>query len=79
MEEEDNALIGGALELDNGVDTQSLPPQDEPKDWFELPLLTKLESLHLLTEWQFQNPHRLRTLMKDDGDAAQWVRSALCT
>ena len=52
---------------------ENMSPQDEPKDWFHLPLLTKLDSLHLLTEWQFQNPHRLRQFMKDDGDAAQWV------
>lgn len=46
---------------------------DEPKDWFDLPLLTKLETLHNLAEWQFQNPHRLRQFMKDDGDGGQWV------
>ena len=48
---------------------------DEPKDWLDLPLLTKLETLHNLAEWQFQNPHRLRQFMKNDGDAGEWVCS----
>lgn len=49
-------------------------PQDETKNWLDLPLLTRLDTLHLLTEWQFQTPHRLRTFMRDDGDAGHWVR-----
>ncbi|KAJ7716810.1 hypothetical protein DFH07DRAFT_861834 [Mycena maculata] len=44
----------------------------ESKDWLDLPMLTKLDSMHLLTEWQFQNPTRLRTLMKSDDDDATW-------
>jgi hypothetical protein len=48
--------------------------QDQaPVDWFQLPMLAKLDSLHLLTEWQFQNPTRLRTLMRNDDDLATWV------
>lgn len=47
--------------------------QSQLKDWFELPMLTKLDSLYLLTEWQFQNPNRIRTIMKDDDETAQWV------
>ena len=46
---------------------------EESKDWLKLPMLEKLDSLHLLTDWQFQNPHRVRQLMKDDDDAANWV------
>ncbi|KAI0788075.1 hypothetical protein C8Q74DRAFT_1349421 [Fomes fomentarius] len=46
--------------------------EEESKDWLELPMLDKLDSLHLLTEWQFQNPYRVRQLMKDDDDAANW-------
>lgn len=42
-------------------------------DWFDLPMLAKLESLHLVTEWQFQNPTRLRTLMRSDDELATWV------
>ncbi|KAJ7510268.1 hypothetical protein B0H11DRAFT_1958230 [Mycena galericulata] len=44
----------------------------ESKDWLDLPMLEKLDSMHLLTEWQFQNPTRLRTLMKSDDDDATW-------
>ncbi|KAL0954712.1 hypothetical protein HGRIS_003666 [Hohenbuehelia grisea] len=56
----------------------SMPPnidanaEEPPKDWLELPMLTKLGSLHLLTEWQFHNPTRLRTLMKSDDENAEW-------
>ncbi|PPQ91826.1 hypothetical protein CVT25_000273 [Psilocybe cyanescens] len=41
-------------------------------DWLDLPMLTKLESLHTLVEWQFQNPTRLRTIMKSDDELASW-------
>ncbi|KAI0312318.1 hypothetical protein OF83DRAFT_668150 [Amylostereum chailletii] len=47
-------------------------PVQESKDWFSLPMLTKLDSLHLLTEWQFQNTQRIRQLMKSDDDNASW-------
>ena len=55
--------------------TEQPPPMDpeESKDWLELPMLEKLDSMHLLTEWQFQNPHRLRQLMKSDDEYASWV------
>lgn len=46
---------------------------EESKDWFELPMLTKLDSMHLLMEWQFHNPTRLRTLMRSDDEDASWV------
>lgn len=45
----------------------------ESKDWLDLPMLAKLDSMHLLTEWQFQNPTRLRSLMKTDDEDATWV------
>lgn len=48
--------------------------QEESKDWLTLPMLTKLDSLHHLTEWQFHNVNRLRTIMKDDDETAQWAR-----
>ena len=28
-----------------------IEPEEESKDWLTLPMLTKLDSLHLLTEW----------------------------
>jgi hypothetical protein len=43
-------------------------------DWFDLPMLAKLESLHTIAEWHFQNPTRLRMIMKSDDDFATWVR-----
>jgi len=43
-------------------------------DWFELPMLAKLESMHTIAEWQFQNPTRLRMVMKSDDEYATWVR-----
>lgn len=45
----------------------------QPVDWFDLPLLSKLETMHTLAEWQFQNPARLRTIMKTDDEMATWV------
>lgn len=42
------------------------------KDWLDLPMLVKLDSMHLLVEWQFQNPMRLRNLMKFDDEGATW-------
>ena len=48
--------------------------QQESKDWLELPMLVKLDSMHMLMEWQFQNPIRLRTLMRSDDEDASWVR-----
>lgn len=49
-------------------------PAEESKDWLSLPMLTKLDSLHLLTEWQFHNVNRIRTIMRDDDETAQWAR-----
>lgn len=51
----------------------------ESRDWLELSMLEKLDSLHLLTEWQFQNPHRLRQIMKSDNEDASWVRYLPCS
>ncbi|TFK70279.1 hypothetical protein BDN72DRAFT_877858 [Pluteus cervinus] len=48
------------------------PPQNH-KDWNVLPLLTKLDSLYLVTEWLFQNPTRIKTLMRvEEEDAVAW-------
>ncbi|TDL14421.1 hypothetical protein BD410DRAFT_797206 [Rickenella mellea] len=62
----------------NGVDDETLadhedrgaiPPQ---KDWVELSMLEKLESLHTLMEWHFQTPTRLRSMMRSDDEQATW-------
>ncbi|KAI0249853.1 hypothetical protein BJV78DRAFT_632094 [Lactifluus subvellereus] len=55
-----------------GTEGSTPPEPEESKDWLTLPMLTKLDSLHLLTEWQFHNVNRLRTIMKDDDETAQW-------
>lgn len=59
------------------LDTEVVADEVESKNWLDLSMLEKLDSLHLVTEWQFQNPHRLRSLMKDDGDHGLWVSRAL--
>lgn len=56
-----------------GSSSGSPPPQEESKNWLDLPMLVKLDSMHLLTEWQFQNSQRLRTIMKNDDETALWV------
>ena len=56
---------------------QDIAEAADSKNWLDLSMLEKLDSLHLLTEWQFQNPHRLRSLMKDDGDHGLWVSHIL--
>jgi len=71
----------GELKLDqmkDEVTASSTEPLQESKqlpqiDWLDLPMVKKLDSLHTLMEWQFQNPNRLRTQMKDDDEDAQWV------
>lgn len=42
-------------------------------DWHDLPMLSKLDSMNLVVEWMFHNPHRIRSIMKDDDETAQWV------
>ncbi|KAI0759560.1 hypothetical protein BD413DRAFT_487618 [Trametes elegans] len=56
-------------------DSDQKPKEEEPeesKDWLDLPMLAKLDSLQLLTDWQFHNPYKVRQLMKDDDDTANW-------
>ncbi|TFK19694.1 hypothetical protein FA15DRAFT_165056 [Coprinopsis marcescibilis] len=47
-------------------------PAHPTVNWSDLTMLQKLDSMHLLTEWQFQNPLRLRGLMKSDDELATW-------
>jgi hypothetical protein len=81
MKVDDRRKSSDEVELDEmkveSTSTAATPqpePQEESKDWLTLPMLTKLDSLHLLTEWQFHNVNRLRTIMKDDDETAQWAR-----
>lgn len=47
--------------------------KQESLDWLDLPMLIKLDSMHIVTEWQFDSPLRFRTLMRSDDDTASWV------
>ena len=49
--------------------------KDTSINWLHLPMLSKLDSIHTLIEWQFQHPARLRNIMKSDDESALWVRS----
>ncbi|THH15755.1 hypothetical protein EUX98_g9416 [Antrodiella citrinella] len=66
--------VGSRAQSRGAANGEVIVPIEEgdSKDWLELELLEKLDSLHLLTEWQFQNTHRLRQLMKDDDESALW-------
>jgi hypothetical protein len=57
------------------VNTEGTSPSEDhrPQDWVNLPMLEKLDSLHLLTEWQFHNVSRFRTTMRSDDETAEWV------
>lgn len=45
------------------------------KDWVDLAMLEKLESMHTIIEWHFQNPLRIRSIMRSDDENASWVSS----
>lgn len=51
--------------------------EDEAKDWIDLSMLDKLESIHTVAEWHFQNPSKLRQIMRSDDEDASWVRCSL--
>ncbi|KAG8880976.1 hypothetical protein FRB97_000300 [Tulasnella sp. 331] len=53
-------------------DTNPLGSEDEPIEWVSLPIESKLDVLHLVTEWPFSNPTRVRGLMNDDDNYATW-------
>ena len=59
------------------LDPEVVPEEVESRNWMDLSMLEKLDTLHIVTEWQFQNPHRFRSLMKDDGDHGLWVSQVL--
>lgn len=71
--EENDSTSRPKSPLGQPEETQEATEREESRDWLDLPMLVKLDSMHLLTEWQFQNPTRLRTLMKSDDETATWV------
>lgn len=56
---------------DNHEDDDKVVPQTV--EWSELDMNQKLDAMHTLVEWQFQNPLRLRQIMKSDDELASWV------
>ncbi|GJE85675.1 hypothetical protein PsYK624_017540 [Phanerochaete sordida] len=50
---------------------------EESRNWLDLSMIEKLDTLYTVQEWQFQNPHRLRQIMKDDGDHGLWRHEPL--
>ncbi len=70
LEQEDDSKVPAKSEPDERDKSEE---EEESKDWLDLPMLAKLDSLHLLTDWQFQNPYKVRQMMKDDDDLANWV------
>ncbi|KAH6913234.1 hypothetical protein BKA70DRAFT_1558612 [Coprinopsis sp. MPI-PUGE-AT-0042] len=60
--------------LVEGNQGQDEDEKDVPQtvEWSELDMNQKLDAMHTLVEWQFQNPLRLRQIMKSDDDLASW-------
>ena len=54
--------------IEAAADDDTLP------NWADLSMLDKLTSIHTVMEWHFQNPLRLRSIMKSDDEYASWVR-----
>ncbi|KAH8117756.1 hypothetical protein DFH11DRAFT_1723784 [Phellopilus nigrolimitatus] len=45
---------------------------DTMRNWADLEMLEKLESIHTVMEWHFQTPLRLRSAMRSDDENASW-------
>ncbi|KAF7316997.1 DALR-1 domain-containing protein [Mycena chlorophos] len=60
------------LEPEPEQNGQDASKEEETKDWLDLSMLEKLDSMQQVTEWLFHNPMRLRTLMKSDDEDATW-------
>lgn len=72
---EDGSLIISKEILTNDKDDEFDNNGADPmRDWVDLTMLEKLESLHTVIEWHFQNPTRLRHAMRSDDENALWVR-----
>ncbi|KAI5119001.1 hypothetical protein M0805_004411 [Coniferiporia weirii] len=71
--------VNGATKPDNagglplGTKSEEFDDEVNPtKNWADLTMLEKLESIHTVIEWHFQTPLRLRTVMRSDDDVASW-------
>ncbi|KAI0048997.1 hypothetical protein FA95DRAFT_1557418 [Auriscalpium vulgare] len=73
---ESNFTVSRAQTVQHEAKTATVEPvpqsSEESRDWLQLGMLEKLDSLHLLTEWQFHNVHRFRTTVKSDDETATW-------
>jgi hypothetical protein len=58
---------------DNTVLIYLKPTRAQTKDWADLTMLQKLDSIHMIMEWHFHNPSRFRQVMKSDDEYASWV------
>ncbi|KAG8213169.1 hypothetical protein J3R82DRAFT_11580 [Butyriboletus roseoflavus] len=76
---EDPDHISVTKDEEEDVSSEALEPPERQVDWLDLSMLAKLESLHTLVEWQFQNPHRVRQQMKTDDEQATWVCRGVST
>ena len=70
---EDPEHVSVAKVEEEDASSEALEPPEKQVDWLDLSMLVKLESLHTLAEWQFQNPLRVRQQMKNDDEQATWV------
>lgn len=70
---EDTEHISATKVEEEDASSETLEAPEKQVDWLNLSMLTKLESLHTLAEWQFQNPLRVRQQMKTDDEQATWV------
>lgn len=69
------------MEVDgeNAQEEQEENPEDLSKDWRELDMLTKLESMHTVQEWLFWGTQpRIRQIMRSDDEHASWVSPNAC-
>ncbi|EPQ54130.1 hypothetical protein GLOTRDRAFT_139515 [Gloeophyllum trabeum ATCC 11539] len=66
------AKQGHPVDSANTSSPATAAEQPPSKDWLDLPMLEKLESMHTVVEWHFDHPARLRKIMRDDDEGANW-------
>lgn len=75
------AAEGDKMDVDEPQlnEPDEIEERPESLDWRDLPMLTKLESMHTVMEWHFSSlqnnqPPRIRQVMKSDDEHGSWVR-----
>lgn len=66
------SIVNGVAHAVGNESVAKVEP-DDTRNWTELTMLEKLNSIHTVIEWHFQAPMRLRTIMRSDDDNASWV------